>query len=216
VRIVFVARGDLERMPVTTVNTPRGFVRYSTPEVTALELVGYPHHAGGMNNVATVLGELSEEMGAKKLPKQWVVDCERVGNGEKALIYLGRYLYRGVLAEKNILACKDGQVSFRYTENSGAAKTRTLAGADFLWLLLQHVLPKGFRRTRDYGFLHGNCKRLIQRLHRLLRVCLPKPKEKPSLCCKQCGGVVTLTVIPYPRNRRPPDGPQVTERVMPM
>ena len=44
VRIVFVARGDLERMPVMTVNTPRGFVRYSTPEVTALELVGYPNH----------------------------------------------------------------------------------------------------------------------------------------------------------------------------
>ncbi len=67
VRVVFIARGDLERMPVATINTPRGFVRYSTPEVTALELVGYPHHAGGMNNIATVLAELSEEMVAKKL-----------------------------------------------------------------------------------------------------------------------------------------------------
>ena len=151
-----------------------------------------------------------------QLPKKWVVDCERVGNGEKALIYLGRYLYRGVLAEKNILACDNGQVTFRYTQNSGDAKTRTLAGADFLWLFLQHVLPKGFRRTRDYGFLHGNCKRLIQRLHLLLQVCLPKPKDKPSLCCKHCGGVVTLTVIPYPRNRKPPDGPQATVREMPM
>ena len=67
-----------------------------------------------------------------------------------------------------------------------------------------------------YGFLHGNCKRLIQRLHLLLRVCLPKPKEKPPLCCKHCGGVVTLTVIPYPRNRKPPDGAQATDREMPM
>jgi hypothetical protein len=151
-----------------------------------------------------------------QLPREWVVDCEWVGNGEKALLYLGRYLYRGVLAEKNILACEDGQVTFRYTENSGATKTRTLDGADFLWLLLQHVLPKGFRRTRDYGFLHGNCKRLIQRLHLLLRVCLPKPKEKPPLCCRQCGSVLTLTVIPYPRNRKPPDrlGPSLLE--MPM
>ncbi len=150
------------------------------------------------------------------LPRKWIVDCEWVGNGEKALIYLGRYLYRGVLAEKNILACKDGQVTFRYTESGGATKTRTLAGADFLWLVLQHVLPKGFRRSRDYGFLHGNCKRLIQRLHLLLRVCLPKPKEKPPLCCKQCGCVLTLTVIPYPRNRKPPDGPQATDRERPM
>ena len=96
------------------------------------------------------------------------------------MIYLGRYLYPGVLAEKNILACEDGQVTFRYTESSGATEMRTLPGADFLWLLLQHVLPKGFRRTRDYGFLHGNCKRLIQQLHLLLRVYLPKPKEKPN------------------------------------
>ena len=150
------------------------------------------------------------------LPREWVVDCQWVGTGEKALLYLGRYLYRGVLAEKNILACEDGQVTFRYTENSGATKTRTLDGADFLWLLLQHVLPKGFRRTRDYGFLHGNCKRLIQRLQLLLRVCLPAVKEKPPLCCKQCGGVLTLTVIPYPRNRKPPDGPGARLLEMPM
>jgi len=67
VRIEFIARGDLEEMPVTNINTPRGVLRYSTPEVTALELVGYPNHAGGLNNVATVLSELFEEMAADKL-----------------------------------------------------------------------------------------------------------------------------------------------------
>lgn len=67
VRVEFAARGDLERMPVTEVNTPRGVVRYSTPEVTALELVGYPKHAGGLSNVATVLSELAEEMRGARL-----------------------------------------------------------------------------------------------------------------------------------------------------
>ncbi len=146
------------------------------------------------------------------LPKKWVVDCEHVGNGEKALLYLGRYLYRGVLSEKNILCCEDGQVTFRYTDNRGATKTQTLPGAGFLWRLLQHVLPKGFRRTRDYGFLHGNCKRLIQKLHLLLRVCVPKPKPKHPLCCKHCGGIVTLTVVPYPKNGKPPDRPAAADR----
>ena len=61
-RIEFVARGDLEQMPVTKLNTPRGVVRYSSAEVTALELVGYPGHAGGLSNVATVLSELSEDL----------------------------------------------------------------------------------------------------------------------------------------------------------
>ena len=67
VRIEFVARGDLDRMPITRLNTPRGLLRYSTPEVTALELVGYPRHAGGLDNIATVLAELSEEMAGERL-----------------------------------------------------------------------------------------------------------------------------------------------------
>lgn len=35
-------------------------------------------------------------------PSTWVVDCKSVGSGEKALAYLGRYLYRGVIREKDI------------------------------------------------------------------------------------------------------------------
>jgi len=46
---------------------------------------------------------------------------------------------------------------------------RTVSGAQFLWLVLQHVLPKGFRRARNFGFLHPNCKRLIALLQVLLR-----------------------------------------------
>jgi predicted transcriptional regulator of viral defense system len=67
VRVEFIARGDLEKMPVATVNTLRGVLRYATPEVTALELVGYPNHAGGLSNVATIVGEMAESLDAAKL-----------------------------------------------------------------------------------------------------------------------------------------------------
>lgn len=66
-RVLFVARGDLEEVPVRTFNTPHGYIKYATPEMTALELVGYPQHAGGLNNVATVLAELAEAMDGKAL-----------------------------------------------------------------------------------------------------------------------------------------------------
>ena len=105
-----------------------------------------------------------------RYPKDWVVDCKSVGSGEPALIYLGRYLYRGVIREKDIVACDDGQVSFRYRNaKTGRMEHRTVSGADFLWLVLQHVLPKGFRRARNFGFLHPNCKRLIALLHVVLK-----------------------------------------------
>jgi len=98
------------------------------------------------------------------LPDAWVVHCKKVGRGEQALLYLGRYLYRGVLPEKNIIADQDGKVSFCYQDNNGKRQVRTLPGGEFLWLLLRHVLPRRFRRVRDFGLLHANAKRLIQRL----------------------------------------------------
>lgn len=129
-----------------------------------------------------------------RVPPKWVVDCKRVGNGDKALVYLGRYLYRGVIREADIVACDEdgsGQVSFRYRDGqSGETKLRTLPGADFLHLLLQHVLPKGLRRARNYGFLHPNKKGLIALLHLVLRI-VPRPaqpdKPRPPFLCPCCG-----------------------------
>jgi len=99
------------------------------------------------------------------------VDVKSVGSGDKALVYLGRYLYKGVIQEKDIIACKDGLVSFRYQDSkTKKMQTRAMPGAQFLWLILQHVLPKGFRRTRNFGFLHSNSKRVLALLQELLRL----------------------------------------------
>ena len=130
-------------------------------------------------------------------PEQWVVDCKSVGSGEKALIYLGRYLYRGVIAEKDIVACGNGQVSFRYRDaKSAKMELRTVSGAHFLWLVLQHVLPKGFRRARNFGFLHPNCKRLIALLHLLLKLApgrsTPWFKARAPILCTCCGAVMVI------------------------
>jgi hypothetical protein len=48
------------------------------------------------------------------LPKQWVAHIRNVGRGDKALEYLSRYLYRGVISENDILTDNQGQVCFRY------------------------------------------------------------------------------------------------------
>ena len=132
---------------------------------------------------------------SETIPGEWVVDCKHVGGGDSALTYLGKYLYRGVLQEKDILRCEHGQVTFRYTENTGTVKTRTLPGAQFLRLLLRHVLPKGFRRTRDFGFLHSNCKAMIRLLQYLFRFSPRVPKEapkRPAITCKCCGGIMEI------------------------
>jgi hypothetical protein len=126
----------------------------------------------------------------KKLPGEWVVDCSRVGKGMSALKYLSRYLYRGVIGEKNIVSNRNGRVTFRYSESStGKTRYRTLNGEDFLFLVIQHVLPKGFRRARDFGFLHGNAKKLLALVQLILHVIITGANQRPRPvfkcpCCK--------------------------------
>ena len=89
----------------------------------------------------------------KNIPQKWVVDCAHVGTGITALKYLSRYLYRGVIGEKNIVSNQNGQVTFKYIESKTAnTRYRTLKGEDFLHLIIQHVLPKGFRRLETMAF----------------------------------------------------------------
>lgn len=67
VRVSFVARHNAAAMPSEAVSTPRGFLKISTPETTAYDLVGYPEHCGGLDNVATVLAELAEKLDPARL-----------------------------------------------------------------------------------------------------------------------------------------------------
>ncbi len=67
VRVAFFVRKNLRSVPVKPFNTPRGTLNVSTPEATALDLVGYYDRAGGLNQVATVLAELAERIDPDKL-----------------------------------------------------------------------------------------------------------------------------------------------------
>ena len=126
----------------------------------------------------------------KNVPRKWIVDCDHVGKGITALKYLSRYLYRGVISEKNIVSNQNGRVTFKYIESkTGNTRYRTLKGEDFLNLILQHVLPKGFRRVRDYGFLHGNAKKMLFLVQLILHVVIKVIEQRPMPvfkcpCCK--------------------------------
>jgi len=135
------------------------------------------------------------------LPYKWVVDCTHVGKGLSALKYLSRYLYRGVIIENDIVSSQDGNVTFKYVESStGKTRYRTIKGEDFLWLVFQHVLPKGFRRVRDYGFLHGNAKKLLSLVQMVLQVlieaCAPRPR--PVFKCPKCQAPMQIMAFTRP------------------
>jgi len=140
---------------------------------------------------ARVLAELNNTGFSipKGAPKKWVADCKYVGTGITALKYLARYLYRGVISDKNIIANKDGKITFKYMDSrTKTIQYRAMDGEDFLKLILQHVLPKGFRRVRDYGFLHSNTKKSLHLVQVVLRVIIEKTIQRPRpvfkcACC---------------------------------
>jgi hypothetical protein len=139
----------------------------------------------------------------EKHPLKWVVDCRSVGGGDKALVYLGRYLYRGVIQEKDIIRCVNGYVTFRYQDsNTKKQVEKTVTGERFLWLILQHIPPARFRRARNYGFLHPNSKKIIQVLHFLLKWnpshLLKNIKKRPTIHCPACNGKMSIILTRIP------------------
>nr|WP_240472756.1 transposase [Salinivibrio socompensis] len=97
--------------------------------------------------------------------------------------------------DKDIIDISDHQVTFRYTDSqTNQSVTRSLPTNQFLILILQHVLPKGLQRVRDYGLLHGSAKRKRHRIQRLLfhmaHQTLPAeatPAQHTTRCCPTCG-----------------------------
>jgi predicted transcriptional regulator of viral defense system len=67
VRVAFAVRKNINAIPTQSFNTPRGTVLVSTPEATAVDLVGYYNHVGGLDQVATVLSELADTLDPDKL-----------------------------------------------------------------------------------------------------------------------------------------------------
>jgi predicted transcriptional regulator of viral defense system len=67
VRFRFHGKGLFERAQTVDVKTPTGFMKVSSPETTAWDLVRYPHAAGGLDNVATVLKELVARLDSGRL-----------------------------------------------------------------------------------------------------------------------------------------------------
>ena len=91
-------------------------------------------------------------------------------------------------------------VIFKYTESkTGKTRFRTLKGEEFLQLLMQHVLPKGFRRVRDYGFFHSNAKKLLFLVQLILYVKIKELEQrpKPVFKCPCCNSPMVVIGFRY-------------------
>src|SRR5438309_2383831 len=103
----------------------------------------------------------------------WVVYSKRpFGGPEHVLRYLGAYTHRVAISNSRLVALAKGSVTFRWRDFAHSNKKRlmTLPIDEFLPRFLLHLLPRGFMRIRNFGFLANRpraellplCLRLLQ------------------------------------------------------
>jgi Putative transposase/Transposase zinc-binding domain len=121
---------------------------------------------------------------------EWVVYAKRPFAGpEQVLEYLGRYTHRVAIANSRLLACENGRVSFRWKDYraDNKSKVMTLDADEFIRRFLLHVLPKGFRRIRHFGFLANACRAAkLAAIRTDLQAPKPSPPVKPDDYRERC------------------------------
>lgn len=147
--------------------------------------------------------------------KDWGVDLKPFGSGENIIKYLGAYVCRTAIGNSRIISVSDTHVSFRWKDRAhgDAQRVETLEGPEFIKRYLRHVLPRGLRAVRYFGFCHPASKikheRIAFHTGRPLHIGPAKvaPEKPPHVvACPCCGEPMKklLQLLPAWRPSRAP------------
>lgn len=106
--------------------------------------------------------EFEGEIARVCFQKEWVVYAKRPFGGAKQIIqYLGRYTHKTAISNHRLIAYNNGEVTFNYKDyrQGGKNKIMSLEDVEFIKRYARHLLPKGFRRIRHFGFYNGAIKK---------------------------------------------------------
>jgi len=152
----------------------------------------------------------------------WVVHCQHAGNGEQALAYLARYVFRIAISNSRLESIDNAEVRFRYRDSATQRMRRvSLPAIEFLARFLQHVLPRGLSKVRYYGIFSSTGRAQLAQARTQLThsPCRPPTHsetpaapapEQPvptSPRCPHCptGRLIIIALLsPQPRARAPP------------
>jgi hypothetical protein len=134
--------------------------------------------------------------------KDWVVYAKRpFGGPEYVLQYLGRYTHRVAISNHRLLSFTEAKVAFRWRDSAhnNEQKLTSLSLDEFLRRFLLHLLPKGFVRIRNFGFLANRRRATLLPLCFQLLGAVPQPQVDQDTSrtsdlwhCPQCGGPMVV------------------------
>jgi hypothetical protein len=149
--------------------------------------------------------------------RDWGVKLLPFGDGQNAIKYLGAYVARTAIGDARIRSITATHVSFTWKDRAhgNVIQTETVTGLEFVRRYLRHVLPRGLKAVRHYGFCHPAAKAKRERVafHTGLPLHVgpaqPSPVPPPSAgipICPCCGQPMKR-VLPLPQTWRSPRGP---------
>jgi predicted RNA-binding Zn-ribbon protein involved in translation (DUF1610 family) len=125
----------------------------------------------------------------------WVVYAKPAFGGASAVLrYLGRYTHRVAISNHRLIAFDGDRVTFQWKNyaHENRSSTMTLSAMEFLRRFVQHILPRGFVRIRQSGFLANTC--------RAPRVALARAVlATPATTAVSTATGATVTTEPAPR-----------------
>ena len=134
--------------------------------------------------------------------KDWVVYAKPpFGGPEHVLRYLGRYTHRVAISNHRLVSFADGTVTFRWRDSAhhNQQKLLPLAVDEFLRRFLLHLLPQGFVRIRNFGFLANRRRATTLPLCFQLLGSTPQANPEPTPAsssdvwfCPHCGGLMLV------------------------
>jgi len=112
---------------------------------------------------------------------EWVVHAKPpFGGPRRVLKYLARYTHRVAISNQRLRSLENGRVTFDWKDYADRARTKTMTldAVEFIRRFLLHVLPSGFVRIRQFGFLANRLRQhQLARCRMLLEV---RPTPTPA------------------------------------
>jgi len=127
--------------------------------------------------------------------------------GPSALKYLSRYLYRGVIGETISSPIEMATSPLNTRKPYRATRYRTAKGEDFLWLVLQHVLPKKPSPGQRLWLFACNAKKLLSLVQLVFQVLIQaasrraRPAFKCPICQRRCKSALSAARRCHQHNR---------------
>jgi len=121
--------------------------------------------------------------------QRWVVYAKPAfGAPTLVLRYLGRYTHRVAISNHRLLAFDGERVTFCWKDyaHGNKQKKMTLEATEFLRRFTQHILPRGFVRIRQFGFLTNTRRSTLLALARKLLATTPEPTEAGPTGTTKC------------------------------